>query len=1155
MTSVEYYNSVSENPANAYWLLSSPNVRNAVEASEVRDANGTPAARMEMFYDDPAATANLIESKVWASTKGMRTDPLNSSNSISTAAQYDQYGNPILTTDAKGVQTHITYGSINGHSGLYPTQTVAAYGTSVARSSVAVYDFYTGLVTTAIDVDNGVTSATEYDALGRPIKVRSAAGTSLESWTRTEYNDAERRVIVRTDLETIGDGRKVAIQHYDQLGRVRLSRTLENPATEDPTNETHGIKVETRYQTGNPNSYQLTSNPFRAAYATQATNEPTMGWTRSKSWNTGRKQQIESFSGAALPAPWGTNANSTGIATTDIDANATTVTDQAGKQRRSIENGLGQLIRVDEPDKNTGQLGTVVSPIQPTNYSYNTLGKMVQVQQGVQNRFFLYDSLGRILRVRQPEQDVNAGLNTLGNPGNNSWTAGLTYDNNGNVLTATDAKGTTITNTYDALNRALTRTYSDGTPAVTYSYDGVGLSPVPQFSKGKLTKVTSSVSESRYTEFDPAGRLKQYQQITDGQTYTSSYQYNLSGALVEETYPSGRKVRNEFETDGQLSKVDSMKGGTTLYKPVVSSMAYNAAGMISQMKYGNGRWETSKFNSRLQMTEIGAGTSAANTSLWKTGFEYGELQANGTVDGIKNSGNIAKQTLTVPGTSFVQSYKYDPIHRLTEAVEKTGTTQNWIQNFDYDRYGNRTSFSQNIGGITNSTTPTVDANTNRFNSGQGFSYDKNGNIVNDIDEAGSLPRQFIFNGDNKQIEVKRDGVTIARYFYDGEGKRIKKVTDTETTIFVYSGGKLVAEYSTQISQTPSTSYLTKDHLGSPRVVTNELGQVKARRDFMPFGEELYGNVGARTSALQYGSSEDDVRQKFTGYPKDQETGLDFAEARMYQNRHGRFTAIDPLLASGKSSDPQSFNRYIYVMNDPIKFVDPNGLCSVPSGLKKGQVGICVEAFIATKSVGLGGLGRGDNRGFNGNNRILSARVMVTAIVSTDTEKVYAEWNTKVWPSEVKAEVTLTENGRIDLPDGSRYSSTVGVGTSLPGSADGNVEISNVQKVVGEQDFGNGVDVTVSIANGLNGAQVSPNPLIRAGAPGGSIDGSVTFQISGNGNVKGVSAEGRPFPSYAAYSYTVGADGKTIITKRHVEERETPPVENLEKPVQPFKIIQ
>jgi RHS repeat-associated protein len=78
--------------------------------------------------------------------------------------------------------------------------------------------------------------------------------------------------------------------------------------------------------------------------------------------------------------------------------------------------------------------------------------------------------------------------------------------------------------------------------------------------------------------------------------------------------------------------------------------------------------------------------------------------------------------------------------------------------------------------------------------------------------------------------------------------------------------------------------------------------------------------------LRYGQ-DDKVRQKFTGYQHDEETELDFAEARMYQSLYGRFTAIDPLLASGKSADPQTFNRYVYVLNNPLILTDPTGLQS------------------------------------------------------------------------------------------------------------------------------------------------------------------------------------------------------------------------------------
>jgi RHS repeat-associated protein len=108
------------------------------------------------------------------------------------------------------------------------------------------------------------------------------------------------------------------------------------------------------------------------------------------------------------------------------------------------------------------------------------------------------------------------------------------------------------------------------------------------------------------------------------------------------------------------------------------------------------------------------------------------------------------------------------------------------------------------------------------------------------------------------------------------------------------------------------------------VIVNAVGEVVSRRDCMPFGEEKDPDGTYRTTNRKYGAA-DSVRQKFTGYQKDEETGLDFAEARMYQNLHGRFTAIDPLLASGKSANPQTFNRYVYVMNSPLILNDPNGM--------------------------------------------------------------------------------------------------------------------------------------------------------------------------------------------------------------------------------------
>ncbi|HYG81591.1 MAG TPA: hypothetical protein VD861_14445, partial [Pyrinomonadaceae bacterium] len=183
-----------------------------------------------------------------------------------------------------------------------------------------MYDYYTGLVTRTTDVDNNVATAASYDAFGRPTLVQAADGKAEETQTFTTYSDAGRYIITRSDLSAVGDRKLVSIQHYDQLGRVRLSRQLEDTAIESETDETTGVKVQTRYSHSGSNSYKLVSNPYRAATSGAASGESTMGWTRTKSDNAGRALEVRSYTGSGLPAPWGTNATSTGAVTTAYDA-------------------------------------------------------------------------------------------------------------------------------------------------------------------------------------------------------------------------------------------------------------------------------------------------------------------------------------------------------------------------------------------------------------------------------------------------------------------------------------------------------------------------------------------------------------------------------------------------------------------------------------------------------------------------------------------------------------------------------------------------------------------------------------------------------------------------------------------------------------------
>jgi RHS repeat-associated protein len=127
-----------------------------------------------------------------------------------------------------------------------------------------------------------------------------------------------------------------------------------------------------------------------------------------------------------------------------------------------------------------------------------------------------------------------------------------------------------------------------------------------------------------------------------------------------------------------------------------------------------------------------------------------------------------------------------------------------------------------------------------------------------------------------------------------------------------------AEYSSELPAAPKISYLTNDHLGSPRLITDEGGMVVSRHDYRAFGDEILAGTANRTTAQGYGSV-DEIRKQYTGYERDTESGLDFAQARYYNSAHGRFTSVDPLTASASIRNPQTFNRYAYVLNSPYKF--------------------------------------------------------------------------------------------------------------------------------------------------------------------------------------------------------------------------------------------
>jgi RHS repeat-associated protein len=122
----------------------------------------------------------------------------------------------------------------------------------------------------------------------------------------------------------------------------------------------------------------------------------------------------------------------------------------------------------------------------------------------------------------------------------------------------------------------------------------------------------------------------------------------------------------------------------------------------------------------------------------------------------------------------------------------------------------------------------------------------------------------------------------------------------------------------------------------------------SRHDYLPFGEELIAGTGGRTQSGGY-TSTDAVRQKFTSKERDIETGLDYFGARYYASTQGRFSSADPLLSSGREEEPQSWNRYSYVLNNPLRLIDPSGLYEFDSSVSEEQRKKFIAGFNQAKA--------------------------------------------------------------------------------------------------------------------------------------------------------------------------------------------------------------
>jgi RHS repeat-associated protein len=779
---------------------------------------------------------------------------------VSNVVYYDT-GTVSVSKDACTLATTYLYST--AYAGAYPTTVTNPLG----QATRYTYDFNTGLVTSTTDPNNQTISYT-YNNLWQLASV-SYPDLGLDTITYQEASTPFTATLTKAISSSPSVVNLVKTTIFDGLGRVSQTQL-----TSDPTGTDYTV---TSYD-GDGRKASVT-NPYRT------TSDPTYGKTR--------------YSYDALNRTILVTKPDNSTVTTSYTGNCTTVTDEAGKARQGCTDGLGRLTAVLE---SPGGLNY------STSYSYDALDDLTSmVQGGSRNRSFMYDSLKRLTHSGNPETGGSSNYVTY------------TYDADNNVLTKNDNRQITITYSWDKSNRMLGRTYSNGDPSVSYTYDSTACVVVPScYNVGHRTGMTDAAGSESFS-YDKMARLWGDQRTTAGITEKTSYVYNLDGSLQKLSYPSGHSVTY---TPGGAGLPLAVADSTVA--TYASSAEYTAWGAQNSTLFGSAVAENVLYNTRLQpcwtyastsaLTAISCTASAATGTLMDVKYNFNLGEDNGDLVGITNDRNSNRS----------QTYVYDAVNRVTSAATLSTCTANcWNLAFTLDEWANLTA----VAGTGNAT---LTPNANNQIGVAPFTYDASGNELTDatntytwnaesqIKTAGGLT--YLYDGQGKRAE--KSGRKL--YWYGGSGRVLDETdatgstTNTTFTEYVYFDGSRIAKRDYQ----SNVYYYFKDPENTSRVIAeipdgSSSATLCYDADFYPYGgEDIFTNTCAQNYKLQ-------------DKERDSETNNDYFGARFYSSAYGRFlspdwSSVPAPIPNADFANPQTLNLYAFVNDNPVSFFDLDG---------------------------------------------------------------------------------------------------------------------------------------------------------------------------------------------------------------------------------------
>ena len=524
---------------------------------------------------------------------------------------------------------------------------------------------------------------------------------------------------------------------------------------------------------------------------------------------------------------------------------------------------------------------------------------------------------------------------------------------------------------YDSLGRlTLQGEYTGKNPSssptvlVQSYYDGYGFVGGTGLPTGQFTKDTSgygrgSLTGSAVTVFgsstkiykafyyDIKGRMTKSVQnnLLSGYDITSTvYTFSDKPSGVSHTHTaSGKSTRTEvytytYDHADRISKVQHSLGGTAI--ALYDATYDNFGRLLTKLYHGtNTNKLTYAYNLRSWLTGI-SGTCFTQNLYYNTG-----------VGTAKYNGSISSMTWKSGNESTVRGYKftYDGLDRMLNATYgETASISTNANRFSenvagYDKNGNIKSLQRygqtgaSAYGLLDNLTYTLTGNqlsrvddavstvaygtntafVNGASTAGEYVYDVNGNLTKDLNKGIT---DIQYNVLNLPSTVSfSDGSTIT-YTYGADGTKLRtvhKIGSTTTTTdycgnVIYENGTqkllLTEEGYINLTGTQQYHYYLKDHQGNNRVVINQSGTVEETNHYYPFGG-VFGTTG-NTQPYKYNGKEFDTKKGLNWY--------DYG-ARYYDAALGRFTTVDP-----SSENYYAFNPYSYCVNNPIKYIDPDG---------------------------------------------------------------------------------------------------------------------------------------------------------------------------------------------------------------------------------------